>query len=76
MSGQLSATTVGGKTKVLPLTNTQAPFFITLIGISGWLLASLVRTPLPGAGPALLMPSLGALIMWAAVSKLRRHILR
>ena len=76
MSGHLSYTTVGGKMKVMPLTNAQAPFFITLIGISGWLLASLVRTPLPGAGPALLVPSLGALIMLALALPLRRHILR
>jgi len=58
------------------LTSNQTTPFITLIGISGWLLASLVRTPLPGAGPALLVPSLGALIVLALALPLRRHILR
>ena len=58
------------------LTTNQTTPFIILIGISGWLLASLVRTPLPGAGPALLVPSLGALIVLALALPLRRHILR
>ncbi len=54
----------------------QTQPLVGLIGISGWLLASLVLTPLPGAGPALLVPSLSALIMLAAAFGLRRHILR
>ena len=58
------------------LTDNQTARFITLIGISGWLLASLVRTPLPGAGPALLVPPLGALIVSVLAIGLRRHILR
>ena len=58
------------------LISNQTTPFITLIGISGWLLASLVRTPLPGAGPALLVPSLSALILSFLALKLSRHILR
>ena len=66
----------GSAARAAILTNDQTPRFITLIGISGWLLASLVRTPLPGAGPALLVPSLGALIVSVLAVRLRRHILR
>ena len=66
----------GSAVSVAKLTSNQTTPFITLIGISGWLLASLVRTPLPGAGPALLVPSLGALIVLALALPLRRHILR
>ena len=58
------------------LMHNQTKTFITLVGISGWLLASLVRTPLPGAGPALLVPPLGALIVSVLAVRLRRHILR
>jgi hypothetical protein len=60
----------------MPLTVIQTASLPGLIGISGWLLASLVLTPLPGAGPALLAPTLGALIMCAAAVRLRHHILR
>ena len=66
----------GSAVGVATLTGNQTTRFVALIGISGWLLASLVRTPLPGAGPALLVPSLGALIVLALASPLRRHILR
>jgi hypothetical protein len=66
----------GSTLRAATLTSNPTTRFITLIGISGWLLASLVRTPLPGAGPALLVPSLGALIVLALASPLRRHILR
>ncbi len=80
MSGGLFREAISGQSysvaHAATLTNTQTTQFITLIGISGWLLASLVRTPLPGAGPALLAPSLGALIMLAIALPLRRHILR
>jgi len=58
------------------LTNNQTARLVSFIGISGWLLASLVRTPLPGAGPALLVPSLGALIVSVLALRLRPHILR
>jgi hypothetical protein len=66
----------GSMARAAVLISNQTTPFITLIGISGWLLASLVRTPLPGAGPALLVPSLGALIVLALALPLRRHILR
>ena len=60
----------------MPVTETQTIQIAAFLGISGWLLASLVRTPLPGADSALLASSLGALIMWAFALRLRRHILR
>jgi hypothetical protein len=66
----------GSTASATTLTSNQTARLVSLIGISGWLLASLVRTPLPGAGPALLVPSLGALIVLALASPLRRHILR
>ena len=66
----------GSSVSAAILTTNQTTPFIILIGISGWLLASLVRTPLPGAGPALLAPSLGALIVAVIALRLRRHILR
>jgi hypothetical protein len=71
VSGQSS-----GMARAATFTNNQTPLFITIVGISGWLLASLIRTPLPGAGPALLVPPLGALIMSVLAARLSRHILR
>ena len=80
MSGILRHEAVSGQNgssvSAAILTTNQTTPFIILIGISGWLLASLVRTPLPGAGPALLAPSLGALIVAVLAVGLRRHILR
>ena len=66
----------GSTTSAAILTSNQTARLVTLVGISGWLLASLVRTPLPGAGPALLVPSLGALIVSVLALRLRPHILR
>ena len=66
----------GNTASAATLISSQTTRFIALFGISGWLLASLVRTPLPGAGPALLVPSLGALILSVLAVRLRRHILR
>ena len=66
----------GSTARAATLISSQTTRFIALLGISGWLLASLVRTPLPGAGPALLVPSLCALMLSALAVRLRRHILR
>ena len=66
----------GSAASIAIVMHNQTKTFITIVGISGWLLASLVRTPLPGAGPALLAPSLGALIVAVLAVGLRRHILR
>ena len=66
----------GSVARAAVLSSNPTTPLITLIGISGWLLASLVRTPLPGAGPALLVPLLGALIVSVLAVRLRRHILR
>jgi len=80
MSGYLVREVNSGKkgstARAATLVNSQTTRFIALFGISGWLLASLVRTPLPGAGPALLVPSLGALILSVLAVRLSRHILR
>ena len=80
MSGVPSRETIPGQrgsaVSAAMSTSNQTTQFIILVGISGWLLASLVRTPLPGAGPALLAPSLGALIVLVLAVRLRRHILR
>ncbi len=80
MSGVLFEETVtghtGGVARPLPVAVIQTQPLVTLIGILGWLLAGLVLTPLPGAGPALLVSSLGALIVLVAAPPFRRHILR
>jgi hypothetical protein len=80
MSGLVSSRADHGRNgltaMVIPQTFNQATALSLLFGISGWLLASLLFTPLPGAGPALLAPSLGALIMGTAAVRMRRHILR
>jgi hypothetical protein len=80
MSGVLSRETLNGHkgfaASPMPLIAIQTSPLALLLGISSWLLAGLVLTPLPGAGPALLAPSLGALIMMVFATRRRQHILR